>query len=1491
MTRTVTVALRAVNAQFDSSYKTSAGHVKALGDETTRTAGRARQASSQMGRDGLLLGGIMLAGFGLAGNAMMKFQKQMSEVGAVSGANIRQLKQLSDAALQAGKVTVFSANDAAAAEAELAKAGVSVADILGGGLTGALNLASAGQLGVADAASIAATTMTQFGLKGADVAHIADDLAAGANKALGSVQDLGMGLKYVGPIAGQLGISLDQTVGTLSELAQNGIIAEQAGTSLRGMIMALTSPSKIAQKEMDLLGISVFDARGKFVGFDGVAGELQQSLGKLTEKERSNALGRIFGNEQITAARVLYKGGAEDVRKWTDAVNKDGYAAQLAAQKMNNLAGDVENLKGSLETAFIKSGSTVNGALRGMTQGANALVGAYIDLPAPVQTAATALAGIGGATLVAGGAVLMLIPKIAELDAALLTMTGGAVGAKGALLGIGKVGAVGAALVGVGFGVDALSRQFEKTPPEVDALAASLLEFASTAQMSGALAKLAGQDYSDLGAKVKLAAENTLTSWVNPFQDSHVDIDDARNSLDALDRALASLVTSGNADVAARQFALMKNQMILGGADQGQIDRFFNDYLTALDGVAVQAGTTGASVAGTNVTIRDQAAAAKEAADGLKKQLDALKALTDPMFAMESALAGSTAAQAAYTKAIHDHGAKSKEAEAALFGVAKAAADVTSAAKTLQTGVESGTTSVGQMKDQLSSWVSQGLMTRTEADRLGVKLTGLTGKAKTLSDTPANVAVSTTGVPKTLTDLGQVDRAKRETSKPILVPLQISNLAQFVAAIKSARAVGSTGTPTNPFLPGGLDTVPKRADGSVSPEGLVRGRGGPRSDSLLARISPGEFIVKASATARNLPLLRAMNADTPGFASGMTIPAAPVFRPTRGSESSQALGLARRGGTVEQIRALSAAYDDYIHKLDQAAQREKLLGDIRTAQADRAKAKAKEHAAAQQQVNDAIAALHAFDQAAYQDAQKAATDRLITSLEKEAQARADAAQAAADQKAAQRAAEDNAYEVGARTAAQQIASLDKRLAAEKKFSDAWMAIWRQRQQVMQDVTDASDRAAADLKQAADDAQNAYSSRLDRLNQLLDSERSITAQRENSQQQFTIKQADLLAQQRKAEADFQASSAKAAADYASAEQQILSAREQALTGWASISERSKVTWGNTLDQLQGNVEDQTAAFQEWIDQLASARGRGVSQAVISALGLDQGPQALGQLRQFAAATTVQIDALNAAVATRTALAGQEVHAEQVGQYGQLATDLAAAQQQYTDAIGVLQQQYQTSQADLAAQLQQAEIEFAAEQAQYAAQLADLGTDQAHSYGEALAAGLRSQIPAVRAAAQELLAAAANLAAAQAAAQGPAPAAPTSAGAVPYQSALTASANVDLSTLPAHSNANDARIASTAPGSLTARQIAYADIYRVPLRTFDVGGYLQPGLTLAYNGTGKPEEVVATGQRAAAPGQTMLENHTYVVLDGQIIDHRVERTFGKRKSKAEIAGTMP
>jgi TP901 family phage tail tape measure protein len=393
-------------------------HTAAAATGMVNAAERGEGAFKTMRTTGLL----MLAAFAAASLTAAKFEKAMSNVASVANGTAEEMGQLRDAALEAGRATAFTASQAADAEAELARAGVSVADILNGALRGALSLASAGQLSLAEAAKVAAQSMNTFGLSGRDVGHVADVLAAGANKSAADVHGLGEAMRMGGLLAKQTGLSLEDTVGTLAAFADHALVGSDAGTSLKTMLQRLTPQSTEAANMMDQLNFSAYDAQGNFVGLTQLAARMKDSFSNLTPEARNSAMGVIFGSDAVRAATILYEQGASGVDHYRDAVNDNGAAARTAAIQLDNLSGDLEALQGSLEVALIQGGTAANAVLRDMVQWVTKLVNAYSDLPQWAQTSAVAILGIGGALALVAGGLMLVVPRIAAFQTSLTTL-------------------------------------------------------------------------------------------------------------------------------------------------------------------------------------------------------------------------------------------------------------------------------------------------------------------------------------------------------------------------------------------------------------------------------------------------------------------------------------------------------------------------------------------------------------------------------------------------------------------------------------------------------------------------------------------------------------------------------------------------------------------------------------------------------------------------------------------------------------------------------------------------------------------------------------------------------------------------------------------------------------------------------------------------------------------------------------------------------------
>lgn len=317
----------------------------------------------------------LAAGFGSAVHEAANFEKVMSGVKAVSGSTAEEMSQLSGLALKLGADTSFSATEAGLGIEELVKAGVSIADVMGGAAAASLNLAAAGNISVAESATIASNAMNAFGIKGSEAGHVADIIAGAANASAIDVHEFGFSLSAAGAVANTVGFSFDDLATAIAIMGQAGIKGSDAGTSLKTMMLNLQPTTKAQIGLFRDLGITTadganrfFDASGKVRSFAEVAEVLQDALHGLTEQQRLAALEVIFGSDAIRAGAVIAKAGSDGFYTMADAMSKVT-AQQVAEERLNNLAGSLEKLKGSLQTAAIVIGSAFLPGLRSMVDG------------------------------------------------------------------------------------------------------------------------------------------------------------------------------------------------------------------------------------------------------------------------------------------------------------------------------------------------------------------------------------------------------------------------------------------------------------------------------------------------------------------------------------------------------------------------------------------------------------------------------------------------------------------------------------------------------------------------------------------------------------------------------------------------------------------------------------------------------------------------------------------------------------------------------------------------------------------------------------------------------------------------------------------------------------------------------------------------------------------------------------------------------------------
>ena len=402
------VAAQEARVTAARNARTVATQRAAAAEAQLAVAQRQSAAAASLMRKAAIGVGILAVGIGAAVKVSSDFDAAMSSVRAQVDPATTDFKALEGAIRDAGKSSVFSSTEAANAAEELAKAGLSSSQIIGGALVGSLNLAAAANISMADAATYTAQAMAMFKLDASQAGRIADVFAAGALGSTADVSTLAQALAQGGLAASQLGVSFEDTIATLSLFDQNALKGSDSGTAMKTMLTRLVPTTDSAATAMEQLGLKFFDANGQFIGMSAMAGQLQEKMGNLSPEVRTLAVNTIFGADAQRAANILIDQGASGLATYQAMMKNAGVAAAVAAQKQDNFRGDLEKAKGALEDFLITGGQGADGPLRKLTQWTTNAISVFGKLPASLVSTGTGIAAIGIAGTVAIAGLLKL---------------------------------------------------------------------------------------------------------------------------------------------------------------------------------------------------------------------------------------------------------------------------------------------------------------------------------------------------------------------------------------------------------------------------------------------------------------------------------------------------------------------------------------------------------------------------------------------------------------------------------------------------------------------------------------------------------------------------------------------------------------------------------------------------------------------------------------------------------------------------------------------------------------------------------------------------------------------------------------------------------------------------------------------------------------------------------------------------------------------------
>ncbi len=385
--------------QLKDSYRT----INDAGNSFMRY-GRSLESTGKM-----LTGAITAPVMGVGAAALKagrSFADEMNTVQAVSGATGKDFEKLTALARKMGAETKFSASESAEALKYMGMAGWDTQQMTAG-LEPILNLAVAAGTDLATTSDIVTDALTAFGMKAEDTAHFTDVLAQASNSANTDVVGLGEAFKYVAPVAGSLGYSVEDVSLALGTMANAGIKGAKAGRALSTSIMRLGSPTKEMAGALSQLGVSLTDSEGKMLPLRTVLEQLRGSFKGLTEEQQLAYASTIFGKDAASSMLPILNASQSEWDKLAGSIdNAEGATKRMRDIMEDSLGGDFDKLKSAAEGALLDIFDIIEPTVRDIMKKVSGLLETFHSLPDEskerIVKLALALASIGPTLMVFG---------------------------------------------------------------------------------------------------------------------------------------------------------------------------------------------------------------------------------------------------------------------------------------------------------------------------------------------------------------------------------------------------------------------------------------------------------------------------------------------------------------------------------------------------------------------------------------------------------------------------------------------------------------------------------------------------------------------------------------------------------------------------------------------------------------------------------------------------------------------------------------------------------------------------------------------------------------------------------------------------------------------------------------------------------------------------------------------------------------------------------
>lgn len=370
---------------------------KKLAEKEKEVAERTQQMNDNFSSANIVIANLVTEGIKKLATELIDLSKQVVETGsgfedAIKGlASILQessdsyvIRDLADYFEELGTQSAYSATEIANNAQILANAGYE-SDQIKDSIKIIGELAAGTGEDFETMANIVVDGLAAFGMSSQEATRFSDALAKSAISSNTNVTQMGEAFKYVGAVAGTMGYSVESVGVALGAMANQGVKASNAGTTLRSIISRLATNTSKARDAIEDLGISFFDADGNArpligsLGADGLAGtaddttgvldELRVAMAGMNDEQKSTIEKAVAGQRGLAGLAAIVNTSTDDWNKLKQEVQEcNGTVEQMADTRLDSYSGDVKKLKNQWEQTASTMYQEVEPSLRKVVQ-------------------------------------------------------------------------------------------------------------------------------------------------------------------------------------------------------------------------------------------------------------------------------------------------------------------------------------------------------------------------------------------------------------------------------------------------------------------------------------------------------------------------------------------------------------------------------------------------------------------------------------------------------------------------------------------------------------------------------------------------------------------------------------------------------------------------------------------------------------------------------------------------------------------------------------------------------------------------------------------------------------------------------------------------------------------------------------------------------------------------------------------------------------------